>query len=284
MRVLMCDPLYFKVGWENKGKNPHMNLSDQPRFSSALRQWAELVEIYRNHGVLDEFVSSVPGRHDMVFAANAGWMHGGVFFASRLIPERKEETPYYAAWFLKRELAVRYTENPDLVFEGQGDIITTRDCYLYCHGSRNSVNIPQELAREASFDRPMHTLRLLPDTGFYHGDLAIFYIRQANALLYCPYAFDAKSLDIIEKLDCDRYPVSKEFALSSTQKRDRNFPLNAMDLGSSIVVPWSLPKALFPRAMRKWLTEHGVDIVFHDFSEFAKSGAGVRCATLVLEE
>lgn len=285
MRVLMCDPLYFKIEWENKEKNPHMRMNNQPRFSSKLRQWGGLIEIYRDHGVHDDFISSVPGLSDMVFAANAGWMYRGVFYASRMIKERIDETVHYAAWFSKRGLAFRYTENPNLVFEGQGDIITTRDAYLYCHGSRNSANVPQELERMiGELDRPMLTLRLLPNTGFYHGDLALFYIRAANALLYCPYAFDAKSLAIIEKLDCDKYPVPKEFALPHPDMRDRNFPLNAVAIGSTVVIPWSLPKALFPKALYTWLTDRGIAIVFHDFSEFGKSGAGVRCVTLILEE
>ncbi|MBI2039280.1 MAG: hypothetical protein HYT22_03310 [Candidatus Niyogibacteria bacterium] len=287
MRVLMCDPLYYEIGWEDKEKNPHMKKDVQPDFAGKLTQWAKLVALYWQAGVDVEFISSASGLGDMVFAANAGWVYNDTFFASHMAPdERKPETSHYA-WFMRlKEFNVVYSVVFDLLFEGQSDIITTPEAYLYCHGARNSREVPKMLGQAAELDRPMLTLDLV-GTDFYHGDLALFFIRRTKKLLYCPHAFSAKSLGILESLDCDKRAVPPEFACPQTPRDlelNRNFPLNAVDLGSQIIVPWGLPKFCFPRGLYEWLSEDGVEVVFHDFSEFGKSGAGVKCATLVLEE
>ena len=67
------------------------------------------------------------------------------------------------------------------------------------------------------------------------------------------------------------------------KKNGNNFLLNAIDLGTAIVLPWPWSDTI-PSDLRRWLTEGGIHIIYRDFSEFAKSGAGIRCATFVIEK
>ena len=285
MRVLMVDPLYYEIHWEDPEKNPWMKLKNQPLFLQKFFQWARLVELYEDRDVTDDFIPPVPGLSDMVFCANAGWIYHSTFVPSNFDPpERKPEAAHYLRWFAEHGFETR-TLKPELSFEGQSDIIELPNTYLYFHGPRNSPDVPRELEVMFALDRPMITLRLAPQSGFYHGDLAFFYIRKTNKLLYCPEAFDAESAAIIQSLPCDVRAVPLNVAVQrSRDGKEYNFPLNAVDLGNTIIMPWNLAWDAIPSDLYRWLTEGNVRAVFHNFSEFAKSGAGIRCATFVIEK
>lgn len=285
MRVLMCPPSYFKIAWENPELNQWMSVDEQPVLERALPQWDELRKLYAACGVVIEDIPPDENLPDMTFAANGGWVNGKNFLVSNFAPpERRGESAHYLRWALAHGYVTAKVPVP---FEGSGDIITTRDAYLYCHGPRNSPDAPREIERIVGpLDRPMLTLELVSGSGFYHGDLAIFYVRKTNKLLYCPYAFTAKSLSILESLDCDMRPIHLVHTVQKGPGGCRNFPLNAMDLGSAVTIPWDVsnPSHTFPDDIHAWLSAGGVEVHFLDFGEFGKSGAGLRCVTMVLEE
>lgn len=308
MRVLMCPPLYFKIAWENPQQNPWMKQSEQPRFARAFRQWAELVEWYRQAGITVHFIEAVPSLPDMVFAANAGWVESGMFVYGELAPPaRKNEALHYKTWFENQWL----TDAPcavdsvfrlprDMHFEGQGDIVTTDAAHLYCYGGRNDVVVPEKIRGAINLDRPMLTLYLKPNSGFYHGDLALLYLRKTQKLLFCPDAFDAQSIRTIHSLGLNTRELPRELAIQDLGGGRRNFPLNGVDIGSHAILPFvdtaerlarlGLPPGPAATTHQKqwddtlrWLRDGGVTLKLHDFSEFGTSGAGHRCATLVLE-
>src|ERR1700683_1473589 len=93
---LMCPPEHFTVTY---AINPWMR-PDQPTDPAlAMRQWAQLRDVYVSLGHEGGISDPVPGVPDMVFAANGATVVGGKVLGARFrYPQRAEEAGAYQDW------------------------------------------------------------------------------------------------------------------------------------------------------------------------------------------
>jgi len=296
LAALMCPPTYYGIHWQDPTKNPWMDRNQQPDKRLAFKQWGQLVSLLqrllgpKNIHFLSPQARPKPGLGDQVFTANVAGLlelRSGykIFIKANFAPkERKPESEIAASWLWKHGYNV-YRLPDHLIFEGQGDIITTQEAYLYCYGIRNSAEAMEEIERSFRLAKPVIYLRLT-DPRFYHGDLAIRYSRYRNALLFYPGAFDEQSIRSIENLKAKKKEVEEKWLVQEIEKDGkmwgRNFLLNGCYIGKVETFPWNEAEGEFPRSIRNWVEAGGGEIVTIDFSQFGLSGAGHRCVTLFL--
>ena len=119
-RVLVCPPTHFGVEYVI---NPWM--AGQVGAASpekAAEQWEALVAILE--GIADVYVINAgPGLPDMCFTANAGFVLGETFVATRFaVSQRQPEEALHKEWAASAGFEILDSE-ADLPFEGEGDAL-----------------------------------------------------------------------------------------------------------------------------------------------------------------
>ena len=164
-RYLMCPPVHFAVTY---AINPWMEPGRPTDAARAMRQWAELRQVYLDLGHDVQTIEPVAGLPDMVFAANGATVVDGKVLGARFrYPQRAREAEAYLAWF--RDHGYAEVLPAEHVHEGEGDILFTGRVLLAGHGFRTDSGTAAELA--AIFGWPVVSLRLV-DSRFYHLDTA----------------------------------------------------------------------------------------------------------------
>jgi len=264
-RLLMCPPEHFTVKYRI---NPWMRgQRGKVNVRSARKQWNDFYRNLRRVARVDlmEPHAEMP---DLVFTANAGFLHGGIFIPSRFrYRERQPEETRFKTWFRSRG----YTQvdlPPGPRFEGAGDALlqpgTNR---LWTgHGFRSDPRAHNFLARVHGFK--IVSLRLV-NPEFYHLDTCFCPLARGQVMYYPP-AFDAPSVTRIEQnvLPGDRIILSREDA--------RSFACNAV-----LVDPYLFVHSA-GRALRSRLKQAGYTVVLQPVSEFLKAGGATKCLTLAL--
>lgn len=262
MKVLMCQPTYFSVDYEI---NPWMHKDEQVDKQLAQKQWSILADTYRELGVGVETISPVLGLPDMVFTANAGLVLGReVVLASFKYSERQPETEYFASWFKKNKFEIVELAEGEY-FEGQGEALWFGDTLIAGWGFRATIESHQKL--QETIAPNLLSIKLI-DPRFYHLDTCFLPIDRDTAAYY-PAAFDFSSKKELQTLIPNLIEVS--------EKEAEAFACNSVVIGKKILMPKGaadLPKSL---------EELGFEIIALETSEFKKSGGGIRCLTLTLE-
>lgn len=257
---LMCPPTYFDVVYRI---NDWMRPEDPVDTALAMRQWQNLVDTYRalGHDVL--FVDPAPGLPDMVFVTDSGVVVDGVALGARYRAEqRKPEAAHVMRWF--REHGLRRPTLPRYISEGEGDFLVVGETILAGTGFRSDERAHREAA--AHLDREVVTLRLV-DPQFYHLNTALG-VLDADTIVYLPEAFAPESRSVLEEL----YPD----AVLAERADGAWLGLNLVSDGRNVVLPAQVPE------LAAKLAERGFAPVPVDFSEFRKSGGGIKCCTLEL--
>ncbi|WP_049579781.1 dimethylargininase [Streptomyces sp. SBT349] len=261
-RYLTCEPRFFDVRYSI---NPWMHEDAPVDTELARRQWATLIQTYRDHGHTVESVTPVPDLPDMVFAANAGLILGGRVFGSRYAaPQRQPESAVYALWFKDAGFDVH---EPEAICEGEGDLVPVGPHLLAGTGFRTQAAAHQEA--QEFFGVPTVTLRLV-DPLFYHLDTALFALDDGQDggpgnVVYHPDAFSPGSRAVLERLYPDAVLATREDALA--------FGLNSVSDGRHVFIA-SQAVALADR-----LADRGYIPVPVDLSELRKAGGGIKCCT-----
>lgn len=294
LRALMCFPENYEIGWEDSKVNPWMKKDQQPDRMFVMLQWGGLVGLFQ--GFLGKnnvhLLRTQPGLSDQVFTANIAALFKTksgrkVFIKANLAPEgRKPESKIAADWLFQHGLNV-FNLPEHLIFEGQGDIITTPEAYLYCYGIRNSREAMEEVERTLRLSKPVIYLKLI-DPSFYHGDTAFRYSRFRDAILFYPGAFDQESIRAIENLNVrEKKEMPEKWLVQEIERGGklfgRNFPLNGCYIGKVETFPWNEFYGEFPRELKTWVEDGGGEVVTLDYSQFGLSGAGHRCTVLFLD-
>ena len=265
---LMCPPEHFTVAYVI---NPwmHGNLRKIDN-SLARQQWRALYDIVSDRATV-RLVLPQPGSPDMVFTANAGLVKARAFIASRFrFPERQQEEPYFADWFMDRGYEVSLMPR-DVPFEGAGDALfgCGADPVLWmAHGHRSISGAREVITARLGLEAV--TVRLV-DQRFYHLDTC-FCPLDGGYVMYHPPAFDAESRALIAKRipPTRRIVVGEEDALA--------FACNAVNIGDTVVV--NRASAAFGKA----LAAKGFQVVQTPLGEFMKAGGSAKCLTLRLDE
>jgi N-dimethylarginine dimethylaminohydrolase len=259
-RYLMCPPEHFAVSY---AINPWMHPDEPTDSARAMRQWAELRQVYLGLGHDVRTIDPVAGLPDMVFAANGATVVDGKVLGARFrYPQRAAEASAYLDWFRAGGYAeVRAAGH---VHEGEGDILFTGRALLAGYGFRSDPAAAGELA--ALFGRPVVSLRLV-DPRYYHLDTALC-VLDADTAMYYPAAFD----------DAGRAAIAEHFAeLIEAKDEDAEvLGLNAVSDGRHVVLP------VQARGLAAQLGERGFAPIGVDLSELRKGGGGPKCCTLEL--
>jgi len=264
MRVLMCPPTYYKVLWEI---NPWMKIANQPDEKKAREQWENLFKIYQKLKLKVLLIPPQKGLADMIFTANAGWGKGNRFVVSNFKhKERKKEEIFYIEWLKSQRFKVLSLPK-NIYFEGGGDIVTTKDYYIFGYGPRSSLAATDYLKKLLNLKKPFLPLKLT-NGKFFHLDTALFYIKHIDTIFYYPEAFDKDSQRKIENLKMQKFAVS--------EKEANNFALNSVYYKKTIIMSSGNEK------MKNFLKEKRFNIISINISEFKKAGGGIKCLTLFL--
>lgn len=263
MRLLMCPPTEFTVGYEI---NPWMDASRPVDAALAMAQWESLRDAYVAAGHTVETIEPLPGMPDMVYAANGATVVDGVAYEARFfVAERREEGPAYLARLA--ELGFR-THEAEHVNEGEGDLLTAGDLLLAGTGWRTERASHADAAQVLGLEAV--TLELV-DARFYHLDTALTVLRNepgAVDVAYFPGAFTRESQEVLAQVFPD--------ALHATEADATAFALNALSDGERVWLAAGAPQ------WEEQLRERGYSPQPIDVSEIMRGGGSVKCCTLVL--
>jgi N-dimethylarginine dimethylaminohydrolase len=255
---LMCRPEHFAVVYSI---NPWMDPRVPVDRALALRQWADLVAVYRDLGHRVDLLDPVPGLPDMVYAANGATVVGGTVLGARFRhPQRAGEAAAHRSWFTAR--GFERVVAPAAVNEGEGDLLVVGETVLAGSGFRTDPAAHAEAARVLG--RPVVTLTLV-DPRFYHLDTALAVLDDRTVAWYPP-AFDAAS----------RVEIATRFpdAVVADEADATVLGLNAVSDGRHVVLP-AAATALAARLARRGFAPVPVEL-----SELLKGGGGPKCCTL----
>lgn len=291
MRALVCSPVNYRINWEDPKKNPWMKEDQQPDPALALVQWAKFRSLLTRLGV---HVYNLRPRHslgDQVFTANGAGLFElksgiKVFVKANLAPAHREpESFLIAKWLCKRGFFV-FNLPSHIIFEGQGDIITTKEAHLYFYGIRNSLDAVEEIARIGNLRKPIIPIRLT-DPELYHGDLCARYAAYRDAILFYPGGIDNEGIRSIERLKAKKKEMPKRYLIQEIECNKkfigRNFPMNGCYVGRVEIFPWNNYYGAFPQDLRSWIEKDGGEVVTLDYSQYGISGAGLHCTVLFLD-
>ena len=263
-RYLMCPPRYFTVSYTI---NPWMDPSQPVDAARAMAQWTALAGTYRALGHTVELIDPEPGLPDMVFAANAGTVIGGVVLGARFRDaQRAAEAEHYQRWFIAH--GASGTVMPGAINEGEGDLAWTGRLLLAGTGFRTEP--AAHLEAQEALGVPVVSLRLV-DPYYYHLDTCLLVLDDsptAPLIAYYPAAFSPGSRRVLARLFPDAVIASAADAAC--------LGLNGVSDGRSVVLPVEAVDLGCAMAAR------GFEPVFVDVSELRRAGGGPKCCTLEL--
>jgi N-dimethylarginine dimethylaminohydrolase len=256
----MCPPTYFDVVY---AINDWMDPAQRVDTALAMRQWEALRRTYEGLGHRVEVIDAVPGLPDMVFVTDSGVVIDGVAMGARYrAAERAPEAAYVLKWF--RDKGFTRPTEPQFINEGEGDFLVVGDTVLAGTGFRTDERSHAELS--AHLDREVVTLRLV-DPRYYHANTALGVLDE-NTIAYLPHAFAPESLAELQR----RYPD----AVIADEADAVWLGLNLVSDGRNVVI------AEQATGLMAKITAAGFTPVPLDYSEFRKSGGGIKCCTLEL--
>ncbi|WP_084721612.1 dimethylargininase [Rhodococcus marinonascens] len=257
---LMCPPTYFDVVY---AINDWMRPGEPVDRDRAMSQWCELADTYRRLGHEVLTIDPAPGLPDMVFVTDSGLVVDGVALGARYrSPERRAEAGHVFRWFQQNGLTRPAV--PRYVNEGEGDFLVVGDVILAGTGFRSDPRSHAEAS--AHLNRRVITLNLV-NPRFYHLNTAVGVLDDAT-IAYLPAAFSPESRALLERM----FPDAVVAAESDTDW----LGLNLVSDGANVVLPVQAAR------LAEQLSDRGYEPVPVDYSEFLKSGGGIKCCTLEL--
>ena len=259
--VLMCRPTHFDVTYDI---NPWMS-SQIGRVDKlgALCQWFSLMDKISRLAVI-KVLDGVAGKPDLVFTANAGFVHKNIAILSKFSkPERQPEELDFRQWFEANGYTV---VQPTSDYEGEGEhLVDAVGNHWVGTGFINSKLVKPEL--EHFLNQTVNTLELI-DPRWYHLDTCFCPLPNGELMWY-PKAFTRKSQTLIGKHFTRGIEVMEEDALS--------FCCNAVCIGNNIVLP---ENKYASGSLKKF------GYITHEtaLTEFLKAGGAAKCLVLHLGE
>ncbi|MCL2893931.1 dimethylarginine dimethylaminohydrolase family protein [Brenneria tiliae] len=262
--LLMCKPDFYDIEYVI---NAWMNPENKVDKKLAQEQWDNVYEKLTERGVKIKTISPVEGLPDMTFAGDCGMIHGNKFLASNFRhPERQGETQYYID-FLKEYGFEIHRVQPDVYFEGLGDVIYWDDSIIFGYGPRSdkeAVKAIRATYPELKVRGELH----IQDKTFFHVALAFSFIDE-DTIIYYPEAFTAESQRFIEA------NFEKRIAISAHDAKEL-FVCNNIPVGKDVLIHDCSSE------VERQLNAFGFNVVKCNMSEFFKSGGSLRCLVLKL--
>jgi N-dimethylarginine dimethylaminohydrolase len=261
-KVLMCKPLYFDSldyiinPWMTPGK---INKK------KAMKEWRELVSLYKSQNIEVEIIDQQKGNPDMVFATDQGIVQGRTVLLSRFwYDARKGETKHYEKWFRDHDYIIKDLPS-DVYFEGNGDSYLWNNKFFIGVGYRADEKTCKAVSK--LLDIEVVPLEIV-DPAFYHLDVGFFPLNNETAFYYPP-AFSQKSRGVLKKLAPHLIELSKDEAYG--------FCANSVVTDHHVIHQKGNP------TFQKKLNQLGYKSIEVDSGEFMKSGGGIHCLTNILK-
>jgi N-dimethylarginine dimethylaminohydrolase len=259
----MCPPTYFDIEYEI---NVWMHEENQPSEETAQDQWDMLYKIYAQQlGWEVHLIDPVKHLPDMVFATDCCLMvDGKALLSSFRYPERQPETQHFEKWL--RDNGYTDLKKADNFFEGGGDNMLCGKKIIAGHGFRSSAEAAKEM--EDYFGLEVVSLKIT-DPRFYHLDTSLAVLSD-DTVAYYPGAIDEESQARLK----DAIPNLIEATLEEAQ----GFGLNAVSDGHTVITINE------NQSLLQKYKDAGFEVIGTPILEFRKSGGGVKCLTLRLDE
>jgi N-dimethylarginine dimethylaminohydrolase len=267
----MCPPNHFTVAYRI---NPWMDPAVPVDAELAGKQWLRLSETLAELGHTVHPLPPRAGLPDMVFAANGGFVVGGVAYGARFRHrQRAAEAAAHREWYLSNGWRFAPATR---INEGEGDLTLAGDTILAGYGFRTDRAAHAEAA--AVLGRPVVSLRLV-DPRFYHLDTALAVLddglggasgggRRAPRIAYFPGAFAPEARATLRR----RYPD----AVIADEADALAFGLNLVSDGRHVVLNAEAT------GMAAKLAAAGYQPVPVELSELKKGGGSVKCCVAEL--
>jgi N-dimethylarginine dimethylaminohydrolase len=260
-RFLMCEPGFFEVRYVI---NPWMagNLGKVDK-ALARRQWENLYGIVSERASVS-LIEPVAGLPDMVFTANAGFVHNkDVIVSSFRHAERQPEARHFERFFSSQGYRVLHL-NEGTIFEGAGDaLFDSQEKLWFGSGIRSVSHALDEIVDVLGIEGV--GLELI-DPHWYHLDTAFCPLPEGQAIAYAK-AFSGKSVAALEQ-------AFGENIIWVAEADARNFACNAISIDQSVILHRASAELKFA------LQQRGFEIIEVDVSEFLKAGGACKCLTL----
>lgn len=272
-KILMVRPTYFDVTY---AINPHMqdelgNLK-LPDKQLAMKQWEELVKVYKKLGIEVNILEGGEDLPDMVFSANHGlplFNQKKVIMGKMAHMDRAPEIPLFRNWYIDHgyEL-IEFSLGENESFEGMGDALWANSDELLIggYGFRTSESVYLRLKDLLGID--ILTLKLISED-FYHLDTCLCVLNKETVSLV-PKAFDENSLQKIKDhfkkiIEIDEMEATLQFAANSFCPDEKH-----------VIVQKGATK------YKKELENHGFTVIEAQTSEFIKAGGSVFCMKMAI--
>ena len=261
-RILMCEPVHFRIEYEI---NPWMRRSNRIDGPRALEQWRLLRARIEALGVTVELIAQAPGTPDMTFTANAGVLAGDRFIPSNFrFPERQPEEDHFVRWFRAHGYRIEPVHRPHY-WEGEGDVLPADGAIFAGYRFRTEFRALDHL--EEALGQELVRLELA-DQRFYHLDTCFAPLGGGRAL-YEPAGFSREARARLAEHFDDLIAVDHGEAL--------RFACNALVVGKQVVLNSGCPKTA------RALAERGYEAIETPTDEFIKAGGSVKCLALTLD-
>lgn len=260
-RLLLARPDAFTVRYEI---NPWMHVDVPVDRDRAIAEWQGLRAVYAELGAEIETIEPVPELPDLVYVANAGFVHGSRVLLSRFRhPERQGEEAIFARWFAAQGYQI-VRPPAELAFEGAAEVRIAGDVFFGGWGIRTDRRVHDWVAAELG-------LRLvdleLVDPRFYHLDTCLN-VLPGGLILYYPPAFSAAARAKIRRFAADLIELTDPEGLA--------FVANSILIDRTLVLGWAGDRVIEELGRRGFATR------IARVDEFRKGGGSVACLTLTL--
>lgn len=263
-KIVMCPPEYYQIEYEI---NPWMDVENKVDKQNAYQQYAKLKSIYESLGYQVDEISPVEGLPDMVYINNNGHAQGNVFIRGAMkYQERQGETDYVEEYFAKQNYKlVRLSDN--CIFEGQGDLLRTKNKYFYGWGKRSNIDAKHEI--EEALGAELIDLELV-DPYHYHLNMCLCPIDDTCVLI-------SKSSFTDEGLEKIYNNVQNVIEVNEVD--NKAMLCNALMLGDKLVATQGLSQST-----KDQLTAYGVSVIETEMTEFLKGGGSIKCLSMLVFE
>ncbi|MEK7571338.1 MAG: arginine deiminase-related protein [Patescibacteria group bacterium] len=232
----------------------------------ALKQWENLVQVYKDLGITVEIINQVKGLPDMVFSTDQSLIFGNNVLLSRFrYKERQGETPFYAEWYKNHGFEIVQLPQ-ELYFEGNGTMHFWNDKLFVAIGYRTDVPVCRYLQKLFPDIEVVQLHTRAP--AFYHFDIGFFPLDD-QTIFFSPDAYIPESQKLLKNIVPNFIPL--------TRKETEGFSANSIVTGKTVVRQKGNP------TFGNKLAALGYESIEVDLSEFKKSGGGINCLTNILE-
>lgn len=278
--VLMTHPEHFAI---RGGANPHTRNADNQLkvvdSKRALEQWTAYVEALVARGVDVCVAEATPELTGMVFAGNAGFLHGRLsdaptgsktFYPSHFTPHHRRGEGARFTEFM-HHFGFSTADYPEILrFEGEADAFSIgrgeQLKWIFTYGFRTDPAIKGWLEKDV-IGEPMISLRLT-NPRYYHGDTLICDLGEA-CMAWLGGLDEVSGKGLREAFEGRLIELDDEDATAF--------------VGNSFYVETTAERLLFasqtiPAGTRSRIEATGVEVIPVDISEFLdKGGGGAKC-------